>query len=224
MESWHIKAREHQCSVTEVPFEDGEEFYTALLPDPESSGYLRKDFSRKGWNEHEAAAETEAFSVWKSHYKAPVSEEKAVVMEKESAETLLQRLIEEDADHTENTRYILAVMLERQKLLKETDSQPTPTGILRIYEHRKTGEVYIVKDPNIPLSEVEAVQIEVMEMLDPKKPEEEESSSEVGEAVGEVSVETAESEEAGGGEGEELPDDEDAISDEGQPFSSGEEE
>lgn len=173
MESWHIKAREHECSVTGASFEDGEGFYTALLPDPESSGYLRKDFSLEGWKEGRGAVEREALSFWRSVYKVPVAEEKAVVMEKESAEALLQRLIEADEDHTENTRYILAVMLERQKLLKETDSQPTPTGILRIYEHRKTGEVFIVKDPNIPLSEVEAVQVEVMEMLDPKKREEE---------------------------------------------------
>jgi hypothetical protein len=60
-------------------------------------------------------------------------------------------------------------MLERQKILRETDTQPTPTGILRIYEHRKTGEIFIVKDPNIPLDEVEKFQLEVMELLSPQK-------------------------------------------------------
>jgi len=59
-------------------------------------------------------------------------------------------------------------MLERQKLLRETDSQPTAGGILRIYEHRKTGEVYIVKDPNIALDKVEEIQNEVIELLSPK--------------------------------------------------------
>ena len=52
--------------------------------------------------------------------------------EKLSAEEILRRLVEEDEDHTENTRYILAVMLERRKLLRETDSQRTPNGILRV--------------------------------------------------------------------------------------------
>ena len=87
-------------------------------------------------------------------------------MEKLSAEEILQRLVEEDEDHTENARFILAVMLERQKLLRETDHQRTPSGILRVYEHRKTGEVFIVKDPNIPLSEVETVQNEVFALLE----------------------------------------------------------
>ena len=79
-------------------------------------------------------------------------------------------MVEDDLEHTENTRYILAVMLERQKILRETDTQPTASGILRIYEHRKTGEVFIVKDPNIPLDEVEKIQLEVMELLSPPKP------------------------------------------------------
>ena len=46
------------------------------------------------------------------------------------------------------------------------DSQPTATGIIRIYEHRKSGDVFIVKDPNIPLSEVEKVQDEVAILLE----------------------------------------------------------
>lgn len=87
-------------------------------------------------------------------------------MKKLSPEELLERLIEEDQEHTENTRYILAVMLERKKLLRETDNQQTPNGILRVYEHRKSGEVYLVRDPNIPLEEVERVQAEVFALLD----------------------------------------------------------
>jgi hypothetical protein len=57
-------------------------------------------------------------------------------------------------------------MLERQKLLRETDSQRTPNGILRVYEHRKTGEVYLIRDPDIPLAQVEALQNEVIVLLE----------------------------------------------------------
>ena len=87
-------------------------------------------------------------------------------MQKLSPEEILSRLVEEDQDHTENTRYILAVMLERQKLLRETDSQRTANGILRVYEHRKTGEVYLIRDPDIPLDQVEAMQGEVILLLE----------------------------------------------------------
>lgn len=170
-ESWSIKARAHKCAITELKFNDQENFYTAIFPDLEEGGYLRMDFSEDAWDKREEKYQT-PFSFWKSTYEVIVGEAKEEVVTKESAEDLLSRLIEEDKEHTENARYILAVMLERKKLLKETDKQETPNGILRIYEQRKTGEVFIVLDPNIPLSEIEEVQKEVSELLDGEKREE----------------------------------------------------
>lgn len=164
-ESWHVRSRSRECAATQQPFADGDTIVTALFPDPESSGYLRRDYSLEGWESLPADAET-PFSFWKSRYAAPSGEETVNPMEKLSAEEILRRLVDEDKEHTENTRYILAVMLERQKLLRETDNQRTPNGILRVYEHRKTGEVYLIRDPDIPLAEVEAVQNEVVVLLE----------------------------------------------------------
>lgn len=163
-EAWSIRSRAHVCAQTERQFEDGEAFYTALFPDPESSGYLRKDYSIDAWESRADNAE-QPFSFWKTKYLAPVKEEEVEVTE-ESPEDLLRRLVEEDEEHTESARYILAVMLERKKQLVEADNQPTPTGIIRIYEHRKSGDVFIVKDPNIPLDEIENVQEEVTLLLE----------------------------------------------------------
>lgn len=176
-EPWSIKSRAHFCAVTEQHFEDGESFYTAIFPDPESSGYLRKDFSVAAW-EKRGEDEDQPFSFWQSTYHAPVKEEPVEVTQ-ESPEDLLRRLIEEDEEHTENVRYILAVMLERKKQLKEADNQPTASGIIRIYEHRKSGDVFIVKDPNIPLDQVEKVQDEVAQLLENggRLPEPDESDS-----------------------------------------------
>ena len=186
-EPWSIKSRAHACSITEQKFEDGERFYTVLFPDPESSGYLRKDFSEEAWEQRDESDE-KPFSFWNSIYQAPTKEESVEVTE-ESPEDLLRRLVEEDESHTENVRYILAVMLERKKLLVEADSQTTPTGVIRIYEHRKTGDVFIVKDPNIPLSEIENVQQEIVDLLENggKQNEEEEA-----EETAETDTETSE--------------------------------
>lgn len=164
-ESWHVRSRGRECAATQRSFVDGETIVTALFPDPESSGYLRRDFCVDGWAVHQESGE-KPFSFWRSTYSPPGGAEHENAAEKLSAEEILRRLVDEDEDHTENTRYILAVMLERQKLLRETDSQRIGNGILRVYEHRKTGEVYIVKDPDIPLSEVEAVQNEVFALLE----------------------------------------------------------
>lgn len=164
-ESWHVRSRARECSATQRPFTDGEVIVTALYPDPESSGYLRRDICLDAWAALPNDAET-PFSFWKTTFSAPTNNEPTEDQAKLSPEEILHRLVEEDEDHTENTRYILAVMLERRKLLRETDHQLTPNGILRVYEHRKTGEVFLVKDPNIPLSEIEAVQREVFELLE----------------------------------------------------------
>ena len=138
---------------------------TALFPDPESSGYLRKDYCMEAWKARTAEDE-KPLSFWKTAYHAPVAGEKPDAFKKESPEDLLRRLVEEEEDHTENVRYILAVMLERQKVLRETDTQRTPSGILRVYEHRKLGDVFIVRDPDIPLNQVEKVQEEVLALLE----------------------------------------------------------
>lgn len=176
-ESWHVRNRSRECSITQIPFTEGQPIVTALFPDPESSGYLRKDFCETAWAERSNEEEV-PFSYWKTKYQAATNQDAQPVVTKQSAEELLKHLVEEDQEHTENTRYILAVMLERQKILRETDTQPTNSGILRIYEHRKTGEVFIVKDPNIPLDEVEKIQMEVMELLAPQKPVIEEQPAE----------------------------------------------
>ena len=166
-DSWHLRSRSLQCSVTGREFEADELFYTAIFPDPESEAFERRDFSEEAWLARGEDTET-PFSFWRSVFKPRQVEEKVEITDKHDPETLLKRLVEEDEEHTENVRYILAVMLERKKILVETDAQQTPTGLLRIYEHRKDGDVYIVKDPQIPLSEVDRVQDEVHALLMPK--------------------------------------------------------
>jgi len=167
-EPWSIKSRAHTCSVTNRQFVDGETFYTAIFPDPDTNnaGYLRKDFCTEAWKSRPPSSDPndEPFSFWTSTYHAPVKEKKIEVT-KDSPETLLRRLIEEDEAHTENARYILAIMLERKKQLVEADSQATPSGIIRIYEHRKSGDVFIIKDPNIALADIEKIQQEVADLL-----------------------------------------------------------
>ncbi|MEK6231396.1 MAG: hypothetical protein N2A42_06055 [Luteolibacter sp.] len=167
-ESWHLRSRSRECTATGIAFTEGQRIVTAIFPDPESSGYLRKDFCEIAWNQR-AEDEDQPFSSWRTKFQpAALQEEDSRAVTKQSAEELLRNLVEEDQEHTENTRYILAVMLERKKLLRETDTQPTTGGTLRIYEHRKTGEVYIVKDPNIPLEQVEKIQEEVFALLSPQ--------------------------------------------------------
>ncbi|WP_367871302.1 hypothetical protein [Luteolibacter sp. Populi] len=188
-ESWHIRSRARVCTATGRPFEDGETIVTALFPDAESSGYVRLDFCLEAWKAR-TPEDDKPFSFWKAVYQAPAAgPEKPDSFKKESPEDLLRRLVEEEEEHTENVRYILAVMLERKKVLRETDTQRTPSGIIRVYEHRKLGDVFIVRDPDIPLDQIEKVQDEVFMLLESGgRLAEEEPVALEGEAAGEETV------------------------------------
>ncbi|MDP0492577.1 MAG: hypothetical protein Q7Q71_16140 [Verrucomicrobiota bacterium JB023] len=178
-ENYSIRSRSHACCITAEAFVEDQPFITALYPDPESSSYLRQDYSLPAWDARESDAEV-PFSYWRSVYKPPQKEEKVEVTPQDP-EALFSKLVEEDEEHTANARFILAAMLERKKLLRETDTQQTGSGLLRIYEHRKTGDVFIVRDPQIPLDQVDTIQEEVHRLLDPESypsPEEDQPEAE----------------------------------------------
>ena len=162
-ENWNIRSRAHACAHTGNPFTQGESFYTALFDDPATGDLIRRDFSLAAWDEARSVAEP--FSFWKSTYEPPVNDAKPEVVEKENAESLLRRLIEENSPGSENTRYILAVMLERKKILKHTATRDSDDASFLIYEHPKSGEIYIIRDPELKLDQVEAVQREVSLLL-----------------------------------------------------------
>jgi|LakMenEpi03Aug12_release.lakeMendotaPanAssembly.Ray.scaffolds.fasta_scaffold146690_3 hypothetical protein len=164
-QEWKIKTRAHICFVTGQPFVENESFYTALFEDGgDEDGFIRRDYSVAAWKQERA--QLQPFSHWRSLYEPPSTEPaRREVVEKEGAESLLRRLIDEDSPLTENTRFILALMLERKKTLKETDSRSLGSARLRIYEHGKTGEVFIIRDPQLKLDQLESIQREVSDML-----------------------------------------------------------
>ena len=74
-------------------------------------------------------------------------------------------MVESGPDHA-NARYILALMLERKRLLREVEVKRGEDGSLtRIYERAKTGEVFVIPDPQLRLDQVEQVQMQVANLL-----------------------------------------------------------
>ena len=164
-QAWNIKSRAHTCARTERPFEEGEIFHTAIYFDGQSGEFIRRDVSQQVWEEE--IAERTPFSSWKAEYSKPESSNKpkAEISSKEGAEELLRRLSEEDESYTINARYILALMLERKKQLVQKEIKYVEDGSLLIYELKRSGEVFIIRDPELRLDEIEAVQEEVAVLL-----------------------------------------------------------
>ena len=75
--------------------------------------------------------------------------------------------METDDPSKRNVIFILAVMLERRRILVEKEVQTSEGGgqKIRVYEHKQTGESFVVPDPGLRLREIESVQREVLELL-----------------------------------------------------------
>lgn len=166
-QDWNIRTRGTTCKASEQPFEDGIEVYSRLVFGEE--GYVREDYSSDAWNE---ALKTGAMSVWKNRYRVPTPEAEQKAVRKETAESLLRQLIETEDEANRNVIFILAVMLERQRILVERDVHQREDQVkIRIYEHRKSGESFVIPDPELKLAELEEVQTDVMQRLGIPPPE-----------------------------------------------------
>lgn len=128
------------------------------------SGYDRRDFCMPCWGEPPAGPAP--FSVWQGGFVAPETVVKTEAVHKETAESLLRRLVALEDPAAANVVYVLAVMLERGRQLVERDAKPHESGgILRVYEHRRSGDTFVVLDPQLRLEEIGTVQRQVIEML-----------------------------------------------------------
>jgi hypothetical protein len=104
------------------------------------------------------------FSFWRSKFEPPAPPAPETLA-KETAEDLLRRYIEEDEPQHANTRYILALMLERKRILKQTDTQQDGNERILIYERAKTGEVFVIRDPQLRMDQIAVVQGQVGDLL-----------------------------------------------------------
>jgi len=159
LQQWNIRSRAHQCAVTGRPFDDGERHYTAIYFDPATGDYTRRDVALDAWKQE--IAERKPFSFWRATYEKNVVEAKPELSQKESALDMLQRLVEEGNPATEQARYILAAMLERKRILTPSAEKETEEGRMIFYENKKTGDLYIIRDPELRLDEIASVQEEI---------------------------------------------------------------
>lgn len=172
-QEWSIQSRGNTCQACQRGFQNQEECISALFPDP--PGFVRMDFCLPCWEQRENAdADQIPFSYWKTIFLLP-PEAPPDPLRKETAESLLRRLLEEDDAQQIPVMYILALMLERKKMLIEKDvTVDSEDTVRRIYEHRKTGEVFVITDPRLQLESLENVQRQVAEMLGAQSPAQEE--------------------------------------------------
>jgi hypothetical protein len=165
MNEWNIQSRAHSCQVCGKSFTDQEPYHTLLFD-------VRQDFQRQDicdacWKaQHsQGASDRKGFvSYWQGIYEAPPPRTEPI--QRETAESLLRKLIERnDPQHVAAT-YILAVMLERKRLLKVKEQIMREGQRIFVYEQPKTGDVFTIPDPKLQLNQLDQVQRDVAALLE----------------------------------------------------------
>jgi len=164
MNDWNIQSRAHACEACEQPFTDKQVYHTVLLD--EHHDFLRRDVCAPCWQQKlgDAQARKGFVSHWQGVYEAPPPPTDPI--QKDTAESLLRKLIELNDPRYIPAGYILAVMLERKRVLKVKEQVFNEGRRTFIYEQPKTGEVFTISDPDLHLDQLEAVQRDVASLLE----------------------------------------------------------
>jgi hypothetical protein len=167
MNEWNIQSRAHACEACTKPFADRQAFHT-LLYDEKSEQLRRMDVCDACWQSQfsDGARERKGFlSHWQGVYEAPPAQAPEAI-QKETAETLLRKLIEQNDPRYAASAFILAVMLERKRLLRVKEQIKRDGRRVFIYEQPKTGDIFTIADPGLHLNQLEAVQHDVAHLLE----------------------------------------------------------
>src|SRR2546423_14137635 len=159
-DEWSIQHRAEACAATGKAFQPGEYFYTLLFRD--GDGFRRQDLSEEAWRERNE--NVQPFSFWRARFEPPPPAPPEP-LPKENAEELFRRLVAAADRANANTCYVLAAMLERKRVLKQIQTKNGNDGRVLIYEHAKTGDVFVVPDPQLRLDQLDSVQVEVAQLL-----------------------------------------------------------
>ncbi len=165
MTEWNIQSRAHACDACGKGFADQETYHTLLFDD--KAQFRRSDICAGCWQRQfsEGARERKGFiSYWHGVYEAPPAPTEAI--RRDTAESLLRKLIELNDPHYIPAAYILAVMLERKRALKIKEQVQRQGRRVFIYEQPATGDVFTVVDPNLQLNQLEEVQRDVAALLE----------------------------------------------------------
>ena len=164
MDNWNIQSRAKACQACSQLFADKQVYHTLLFDVPPD--LRRSDVCETCWqkqNTGDTRNRTGFISHWQGIYEAPL---KTDPIQKETAETLLRKLIEQNDPRYAPAGYILAVMLERKRVLKVKEQVVHDGKRVFIYEQPTTGDVFTIADPNLRLDQLEAVQRDVAALLE----------------------------------------------------------
>ncbi len=175
MDDWNIQGRARACCSCGQRFADGQTYHTLLFDD--KPRFRRRDICEACWRKEESAGVRNApgfVSRWQGVYETPP--QRPDQLYKETAESLLRKLLELGDTRYQPASYILAVMLERKRVLKVRDQFVRDGRRVFVYEHHKSGDMFTIPDPELRLDQLDHVQREVADLLEHGLPQPQDQS------------------------------------------------
>lgn len=164
MIEWNIQSRAHVCEACGQPFTDQQSYHTILLEDGKE--LRRSDICEPCVRQAGDGRARKGFiSQWNGTYEAPPAQPVEAI-QKDTAETLLRKLVEQNDPRYAPAAYILAVMLERKRLLKVKEQIKLAGQRIFVYEQPKTGDLFTITDPDLHLDQLQQVQQDVAYLLE----------------------------------------------------------
>ena len=164
MNEWNIQSRAHACEACTQPFADKQPYRTVLFDDGKE--LRRSDICEPCAQKTGNARKRNGFiSQWNGIYEAPPAQPVEAI-QKDTAETVLRKLVEQNDPRYAAAGYILAVMLERKRILRVKEQIKRDGQRFFIYEQPKTGDIFTIADPGLHLDQLEQVQHDVASLLE----------------------------------------------------------
>lgn len=166
MNDWNIQSRARTCQACGRAFDDQEAFHTLLFEN--RSGLERLDVCGGCWQEqhrHGAADRKGFISHWQGVFAVPPPPPPEPI-QRDNAETLLRRLMERNDPVWQPAAFILAVMLERKRILRIREQLRQNGRRTFVYEHPRSGDIFAITDPALQLDQLEKVQHDVAQLLE----------------------------------------------------------
>lgn len=166
MIDWKIQSRARECQACSRPFADKQPYFTLLFD--KRQVMERLDVCAACWEAQysQGANNRKDFvSFWQGIFQEPPPPPPEPI-QKESAESLLRKLLEQNNPDYIAACFILAVMLERKRIFK-VKAQSTENGRRTlIYEHAKNGDIFTIQDPHLQLQQLDEIQRHVAHLLE----------------------------------------------------------
>ncbi|MDP8262892.1 MAG: hypothetical protein P9M13_06295 [Candidatus Ancaeobacter aquaticus] len=164
---WNIQQLSKHCNNCNSEFKDRELYHSFLVL--KGNELERKDYCEICFGSVDAEIKKDESAYWKSRYKLIIVPPKEDPIKRDKVEHLLRTYIaKEMTDENKKLCYLLVIMLERKRILKQqsTIKDDTDGRDVFVYEHTKTGESFSIPYPNLSMTEIPELQEKIQVLLD----------------------------------------------------------